>query len=370
MNATTTTTPTTEDEPTADESQVHDEEKKLKRKIKWKRRAFAWGAFILLVAQIVTLIVAIFAAVPAFQIIFLKHSYSTVLTGSMTGTIDQGDLVVMREYHGEELNVGQIVGIQNPSGKFIHRIVEVNEDGSYKTQGDANDSADLFAPKAGKDSKDFWGVLETVHHQPMATAISIFAPDADWLAQLQEAASEKDLSRVIGLIPSAPWGFVALLAAVALFWWLIPDFINFLRNREGAKDELALELLKKQVEAHEGSLTEIEPVVDELKTDHDAAKAKEEEEARAFREALEAPLAYDPENLFDEPESAEEVDDTDAFLRDLQARHGTTGVTTRSSQNELPPLSASTPDPDEEEHRDETTAFDMDEVDDIRDLLK
>lgn len=153
-------------------------EKRLNRRITLKQRAFDLSAIVLLIAQIATLLCVLFAAVPAVQIVFQKYSYSTVLTGSMTGSINQGDVVIMKQYHGETLTEGTVIGINNPSGSpFIHRIVAVNEDGTYTTQGDANDRPDMFKPRGGKDSEDIWGVLEAVHGQPLATAITFFAPD-------------------------------------------------------------------------------------------------------------------------------------------------------------------------------------------------
>ena len=357
------------DQTTPEEQQAEDL-KKLNRKIKWKQGLFKTADLGILAGATGTILIALFTAIPLAITLFMGNSFNTVLTGSMSGSIETGDVVITAQYNGQGLNVGQVIGVNSATGRYLHRIVDVNEDGTYTTRGDANDVPDLLKPDASPGSEDIWGVLTTVHHQPFATYISMFALDLHWTSDMAKALSAKKFDVAFGLLATAPWGWLILLASAFLFMWLLPDLRDRFRDRAARRDYMALEALKQQVANHEGSLTELEPVVDELKQDHDAAKAKEEEEARAFREALEAPLSYDPDNLFDEPESTDDADDADAFLRELQARHGTTGLTTRSSQNELPALIASTPDGDEPEQRSESSAFDMDEIDDIRELIK
>ncbi|MEQ6896266.1 hypothetical protein [Microbacterium sp. KR10-403] len=288
--------------------------KSFKRRIFWKRSAFRAGGFALLVAQIATVIVAVFAAIPFVLSTFLGYNFSTVLTGSMSGTVEVGDVVVTQDYLGQQLTVGQVVGVENPAGRFLHRIVSVNEDGTYTTKGDANESADLFKPTGD----DFWGLPVTYFHQPMATYLTAFSLDTVWMDSFGKALSGGNMGAAFSMLASAPWGFLALLGAVIFFWWLIPDFITFLRNRAEMKDELALETLKLAVAAHEEtisthdeSLEEIEPVVEELKHEHEAAKAEKEAEVASAVEKQEAFFSalasIDPENLYDEEPTTEEA---------------------------------------------------------------
>jgi phage repressor protein C with HTH and peptisase S24 domain len=45
---------------------------------------------------------------------------------------------------GREAREGDIVLVETRShGRYIHRVVEVVEDGTYRLRGDANDTADL-----------------------------------------------------------------------------------------------------------------------------------------------------------------------------------------------------------------------------------
>jgi len=70
---------------------------------------------------------------------------SAVMSGSMAPAIRPGDLVAFTPYRGPMLAPGTIVSYEDPArpGTVItHRIVEVREDGSYVTKGDANPTAD------------------------------------------------------------------------------------------------------------------------------------------------------------------------------------------------------------------------------------
>ena len=69
------------------------------------------------------------------------HSFLTVQTGSMAGTIDEGDLIIITKT--KDYRVGDIICFL-PDGDKIpttHRIIRIN-DGNYFTKGDANNAAD------------------------------------------------------------------------------------------------------------------------------------------------------------------------------------------------------------------------------------
>jgi signal peptidase I len=389
--------PTLLDGGAVDEVRPHEGEgielKRLKRTIRWKRAAFGVGGAVLLATQIATVVIAVFAAIPFMLSTFLGYSFSVVLTGSMAGTVEVGDVVVTQQYLGQELTEGQVVGIESPAGRFLHRIVTVNDDGTYVTQGDANNTPDLFKPTGD----DFWGIPIAYFHQPMATYLTAFALDTTWLDSFWQALSAWKLDVAIGLLPSAPWGWLALMAAIFIFWWLIPDFISFLRNRAEAKDELALEKLKLAVAKHDESITEhdesiaeVVPVVEELRHEHEAAKAEKEAElafqVHAQEQALNAIDSFDLDALYDEPgeptpeetEPSAEVELPDlrteptravasaahakpsaeeVLFSTLAGRRGTRGAVTGGAlHDELPPLD-STPMARSQQPRSTQSAF-------------
>lgn len=84
---------------------------------------------------------AAWAALPA---LIPGWASAAIMSGSMSPVIQTGDVVVAAPTDGENLGVGTVVVFDDPSGEgyITHRIVEVNEDGTYKTQGDANPGAD------------------------------------------------------------------------------------------------------------------------------------------------------------------------------------------------------------------------------------
>ena len=72
-----------------------------------------------------------------------------VLTGSMEPEIKSGDLIIVKQIDPEEVKEKDVVAFFDPDGNgtsiVTHRVIEVyEEDGTlyFKTQGDANDTAD------------------------------------------------------------------------------------------------------------------------------------------------------------------------------------------------------------------------------------
>jgi len=84
---------------------------------------------------------AVWAVLPA---LFPGWTSAAIMSGSMSPVIRTGDVVVASSSDGESLGVGTVVMFEDPSqpGYVTHRIVEVNEDGTYTTQGDANPGVD------------------------------------------------------------------------------------------------------------------------------------------------------------------------------------------------------------------------------------
>jgi signal peptidase len=72
-------------------------------------------------------------------------SPSVVLTGSMEPSIAPGDIVVTAPIEPDALKLGYVIRFKDPSHShpyLLHRIIEINPDGTLKTKGDANQSAD------------------------------------------------------------------------------------------------------------------------------------------------------------------------------------------------------------------------------------
>lgn len=76
-------------------------------------------------------------------------SFLVVSGHSMDGTYTTGDFVLVKEKAA--YGVGDIVGFQVPEGEpgagmiVIHRVIRIDDDGRYRTQGDNNDHADIWA---------------------------------------------------------------------------------------------------------------------------------------------------------------------------------------------------------------------------------
>lgn len=59
---------------------------------------------------------------------------------SMVPSFSKGDMLVLMGAPQEQLGVGDIIVFDQPNGgtPIVHRIVDINPDGSFQTQGDAN----------------------------------------------------------------------------------------------------------------------------------------------------------------------------------------------------------------------------------------
>ncbi len=70
------------------------------------------------------------------------HSMLRILTGSMTGTANEGDFVIIKE--ADDYAVGEVITFipKGSSTPTTHRIKALDEAGDYITKGDANDTQD------------------------------------------------------------------------------------------------------------------------------------------------------------------------------------------------------------------------------------
>ena len=85
-----------------------------------------------------------------FDKFVLKHrvpsifGYSSLMvaTGSMSGTIEEGDLIIIRDT--DDYKIGDIVTFFQDGDDIptTHRIYNIDENGNWKTRGDANNSYD------------------------------------------------------------------------------------------------------------------------------------------------------------------------------------------------------------------------------------
>lgn len=81
-----------------------------------------------------------------------KYGLLVIGTGSMTGTINRGDIILYEKYENEDLSLDTVIVFEQNGNKIIHRLKEVvSVDGStrYFTKGDANPEMD-----AGYITKD------------------------------------------------------------------------------------------------------------------------------------------------------------------------------------------------------------------------
>lgn len=63
-----------------------------------------------------------------------------VQSNSMVPSFNKGDMLILRGLPQEQLSVGDVIVFDQPSGgtPIVHRIIEINPDGTFQTKGDAN----------------------------------------------------------------------------------------------------------------------------------------------------------------------------------------------------------------------------------------
>jgi signal peptidase I len=192
---------------------------------------------------------------------------ATVMSASMSPTIETGDVVVMRKLQSPP-RVGDVIAVAVPEGarsrygyppKVIHRVVRIGADGRIRTKGDARKAPDPFTVSRSAAQ------AEVVFTVPAAGRVLAF------------------LGSTLGLI----W-----LAAGALFLIIIP-------------------LLERQRESAGGGVEGIDEMRSELHSDMEAVlaelarlQAKVDSDART-RSELEARLAELTDALAALPERIE-----------------------------------------------------------------
>ena len=88
---------------------------------------------------------------------FFGYTIFEVITGSMSGSIEIGDVVVVRIIDNNDIEVNDIVVFKEKNAIITHRIIEINEE-EIITKGDANNAID----KPIKRDIIFGKVIDTV----------------------------------------------------------------------------------------------------------------------------------------------------------------------------------------------------------------
>lgn len=84
-----------------------------------------------------------------------------VLTDSMYPEIESGDLILCHTVEADEIEVGDVISFYDPMGNgtsvVTHRVLSINEDGSFVTKGDNNNVEDRLAV----DADDLIGIYRS-----------------------------------------------------------------------------------------------------------------------------------------------------------------------------------------------------------------
>ena len=96
------------------------------------------------VGLVFTLVVTVLVA----MLVSCQFTYGAIViaTGSMTGEINKGDVIIYEEYTNQRIDEGQVIVFRQNDRRVIHRVVGIEMvDGEprYYTKGDANQSMDV-----------------------------------------------------------------------------------------------------------------------------------------------------------------------------------------------------------------------------------
>ena len=127
-----------------EEVKIEEEKEEVVKEKSMVKKVFGWIG-----TGLLTLLV-VMASWLCFDKFVLKHrvpsifGYSSLMvaTGSMSGTIEEGDLIIIRDT--DDYKIGDIVTFFQDGDDIptTHRIYNIDENGNWKTRGDANNSYD------------------------------------------------------------------------------------------------------------------------------------------------------------------------------------------------------------------------------------
>lgn len=116
-----------------------------------KKYIYGFGKFLLNFLILITFFLVLISIYVFFQTSVMKKNHSNIFgytifevkTGSMSGSIEIGDLVVVKILNENEknmLNIGDVISFYDENYIITHRIKEIDKE--IVTKGDANNAAD------------------------------------------------------------------------------------------------------------------------------------------------------------------------------------------------------------------------------------
>ena len=124
----------------------------LSKVLTWTKRILSWlGSAILAILLIIVGWISIDKFIIGNPVpSFMGYSVLNIATGSMQGTIDEGDVIIIKKT--DDYKIGDIVtylpeGYDRKTISTTHRIIGIDENGAYICKGDANDTKDTVPVK-------------------------------------------------------------------------------------------------------------------------------------------------------------------------------------------------------------------------------
>lgn len=141
-----------ETEEVNEEAEEVKEVSTLSKVLTWTKRILSWlGSAILAILLIIVGWISIDKFIIGNPVpSFMGYSVLNIATGSMQGTIDEGDVIIIKKT--DDYKIGDIVtylpeGYDRKTISTTHRIIGIDENGAYICKGDANDTKDTVPVK-------------------------------------------------------------------------------------------------------------------------------------------------------------------------------------------------------------------------------
>jgi signal peptidase I len=96
----------------------------------------------------ITTAIAVIIIISSAMLISCQFRFGALViaTGSMTGEINKGDMIIYERYDGQAIEEGQVIVFMQNSSRVVHRVVKIENIGGevrYYTKGDANEDMDM-----------------------------------------------------------------------------------------------------------------------------------------------------------------------------------------------------------------------------------
>ncbi len=96
----------------------------------------------------ITTALAVIIIVSSAMLISCQFRFGALViaTGSMTGEINKGDMIIYERYDGQSIEEGQVIVFMDRKSRIVHRVVKIENIGGevrYYTKGDANEDMDM-----------------------------------------------------------------------------------------------------------------------------------------------------------------------------------------------------------------------------------